>query len=234
MPHLRVVFHTAWAEQLGPGSQQLIPDWAPVDRHPSFDERHPSSRSLTGRCNATHSVLYTTLTDGHGRAAFDADIDVYHADIDRFGDAPPKIPPARRNRSSFLFFIEPPAHYVYNRAEGFDGFVANTREATVWRPMSPILETQAAISRLRPEVSRNDIGIWIDHCYPHTRRRLIDELMLSGLPVRSYGRCRHNTGELGTPNHGVFSDKGGEGCRKHRLMLAVENNNCIDWLSLNL
>ena len=58
---------------------------------------------------------------------------------------------------------------------------------------------------------------------------MIDALVRSGLDVRSYGECRRNVPKS------LWGERGGGAqCRTHRLMLAVENNACRDWVSHNL
>lgn len=220
------------AQQLGPGTQQLLPEW--TNTHNLFDVNlqkfipHSSTIARIGHCNASHIVMYTA----YGNHSIKPDVYVSHAAIPY---AIPPVPLNKMNRTNYLHFTEAPAHYMGQPvAFGYDGFVANTREANIWRPMSSLASVHEAIHKLSFEKNRDTIGIWIDNCYPHTRRRIIDELMTSGLPVRSYGLCRHNTGSIGTPHHSIYSETGRKECNNHRLMLAIENNNCVDWVSGNL
>ena len=199
------------ADDLGPGLQQLIPQWAEPTlskadpRTISRLRRHRPRAAFVGTCNSTHSVLYTA---GGKNLTGATDIFVSSAVL---GDGAPLIPAERRGKTNYLFFVEAPAHYKGPPvAHGYRGLVANTREATIWRPMSPVSRVQAAARQLTFDPSRDNIGIWIDHCYPHTRRHIINELVTSGLPVRSFGLCRHTTGHLGSPQHTLFSDQGSQ------------------------
>ena len=220
---LRVSFDNE--DELGPGTQQLVPPWS---HHVVLDESTlpgMPARAVLGFCNSTHGVLYTADASSSSNA------DVFVSLLST-GERPKAVPHIHRNRTNFLYFVEAPAHFVgLPIAHGYNGFAANTREATIWRPIELTANVQHAARKLTFDRSRNTIGIWINQCYPHTRRHLIDELVSSALPVRSYGYCRHNTGELGTPAHELFSSVGMKECSTHRLMLSVENNNCVDWVS---
>lgn len=93
----------------------------------------------------------------------------------------------------------------------------------------------------RHDASRNDVGIWISNCAGYNRlwrTSVISRLVESGLRVASYGEC-HKTvpPELRATalNQGMRLPSGDPGyCHSHRVMLAVENNACSDWVSDNL
>jgi len=226
--------------ELGPGFQQLVPDWsmsqrvdvADVETHlgPRLGGARPA-RAVLGWCNSTHGIVYLA-----GGGQFEADYYVRHAHL---GSSPwPEVPHGQRNRTNFLHFVEAPAHFEGPPlAHGYQGFVANTREATIWRPLITLANVHEAVRGLAFNPSRDTIGIWTDHCYPHTRRGLISELVASNMPVRSFGRCRHNTGLLGTPSHHTMYsrlERPEDDCRSNRIIVAIENNNCVDWVSDNL
>ena len=113
-----------------------------------------------------------------------------------------------------------------DRVVGFSGSVSFSRSATITRslvePMAVYRSGQAL--PVEPE-SRRSIGVWVNNCESPTRTRIIDSLLRSGLAVESYGSCRYNMGEAG---RGLVlgDDNLGTRCRKHRLMLAVENEAC--------
>ncbi|KAL1523846.1 hypothetical protein AB1Y20_018767 [Prymnesium parvum] len=193
-------------------------------------------------CNQTHRVMYS-----HRKSNVSARVTVYGVTAD--DTVPPKVSVVP-DAYNFLLYIEPPHNLEFDRAPGFDGLIGfrhaqNEREAAVWAPWCPQQRMWRAIRswRYEPKV-RTNIGIWTDNCngYPAVwRTGVIDALLRSGLPVVSYGRCRRNSAKelwgmrVGDGESLVNSSDGGPGlCRKHRLMLAVENNACDGWISQNL
>lgn len=62
------------------------------------------------------------------------------------------------------------------------------------------------------------------------RTSVIKELVKTNLNVISYGLCSRNTRQSKWHLTVMTSTE----CRRHRIMLAVENNACRDWISQNL
>ena len=93
--------------------------------------------------------------------------------------------------------------------------------------MSPVKVSLSNLDHVKR--TRETIGIYVDNCFPDKwRNSVIDALLASGLPVESYGACRHTHG---APNERHARDMR---CREHRMMLAVENAACPGWISPNL
>ena len=154
-PLLRVSLDASASLQ---GYQALVPAWAPT-------ERHGHGKSIVGRCNATHSVLYSSSSDSHAHLG----MDIFVRPVRPEDPTPPAIPREHANRINLILFVEPPAMYDFTRAVGYSGLVANTREAAVWRPLVPPEQVRRAIDALAYQPKRDTIGIWLDNCYPHTR-----------------------------------------------------------------
>eukprot|EP00966_Prymnesium_polylepis_P205948 4772371-Prymnesium_polylepis.1 len=57
------------------------------------------------------------------------------------------------------------------------------------------------------------------------------QLLFSGLNVMSMGHCLGNANQKGLLT--LHNDNGYNVCKKHRIMLAVENHICDDWISPN-
>ena len=133
MRHYQLRVHASLDDpsDLGPGYQALLPDWAPSEVLARDGAGHATK--VLGRCNWTHTVLYTTggRTGRHDSMPA-AD---WQVQIVRPSDSAP--PPVMSGGSHLLYFTEPPSMYDFNRAANYTGFVANTREATIWRPLVP-------------------------------------------------------------------------------------------------
>lgn len=113
-------------------------------------------------------------------------------------------------------------------------------------PMYPPTLVRRASLRLRFEPrKRSRVGIWINNCGPR-RAALADLLLGSGLRVESYGKCRHNTTEglahwqkvgrlheaNNNPNDETYQALGA--CRRHRVILAEENELCPGYYTWDL
>lgn len=80
------------------------------------------------------------------------------------------------------------------------------------------------------------VGVWVDNCEPRFRTSIIQQLQqAAGIRVESFGRCHFN---LNPRLQGSLrldpESRGVQRCRRHRLMLAIENHLCTDWVSPNL
>ena len=180
--------------------------------------------SVTCACNTTHRVAYTTRKDLEHRAH----VFVY----DTHGVRRPRIPQARRNRTNLLLLAEPPAYIDFSFVSGgFHGLMSYHRHAAIHRPFHPASAVQDALARLHIAPSdRIDIGMWVDNCKSDFRAPVWQALNASGLAFASHGSCC-NTRErsLGLSLHN--SETARRRCRRHRLMVAVENHACPDWVS---
>jgi hypothetical protein len=203
----------------------------------AFEERRVPSMSC--QCNRTHVVAYE-----HYRA----DVPAAEVTVYAIGGAQALTPvETLRNRSTlnFMLYIEPPYSYDFgNEAPGYHGLVGfrrpviGDRTPSVWTPWCSHDDCWRFVDRWDATTfpsMRDNIGVWLDGCNSMSelwRTSVIDALLGSGLPVASYGRCRPHA-----PKHllGQRAEVGSNPlCKRHRLMLAVENNACHDWVSLNL
>ena len=148
-------------------------------------------------------------------------------------------------------------------SRGFSAYASYQRAADVWLPLAtPSLlasryweqyagREEDAWEHTRAQ--RSSVGIWHDNCKSRLRTPVMDALLnRSTLDVLSYGRCRNNVhgarspaaarddrgSASGGPTDSNFprlnSPEGQRLCQGHRLMLAVENHACVDWVSPNL
>lgn len=154
--------------------------------------------------------------------------------------APPRPANGSEPLLHYLHYIEPPHNLQFKQAPGFDGLVGHRRPLVagtdVWYPWCTPKALWTGIEAWHYDSSRSGVGVWVDNCFGHNyhwRTSVIDALVGDpSLRAVSYGRCRRNSPKELWDSR-VFSDRGNS-CRRHRLMLAVENNACRDWVSLNL
>ena len=145
----------------------------------------------------------------------------------------PPRPNPENSTGHLIWGIEPGAHLGFDRVVGFGGAVSFSRSATITASLIEPMRLYHLGQRLRADPRRKTIGVWVDNCGSPWRDRIIDTLLHSGLAVESYGKCRYNMGDLGRE---VRTDdvEGTRRCRKHRLMLAVENEACPDYVTHGL
>ena len=199
-------------------------------------EVYRQHRNATCRCNATHGVTYTSEPD----VAADVAVHV----VGGIDDLPSitSIPASTQN---FLLYMEAPHNLNFASAPGFDGVVGFRRpagaEAAVWHPWCSHEQAWSYPAAWQLDLSRDDVGVWLSNCQGYNelwRTSVIDALIGSGLKVSSYGDCRKTVApELRATalGLGMHSRDGQRGyCWRHRVMLAVENNACHDWISDNL
>jgi hypothetical protein len=184
-------------------------------------------------CNRSHSVLYTHGSHRHPGT----DVIVHGVGAAR------ALPKLHSGTPNYLLYLEPPHNLEFTSAPGFSGLVGFRRPAhrgdseRVWHPWCSFGDVQRELRQWKYDRTRDSIGVWVSNCdgYPTIwRTSVIDALLASGLNVISYGDCRRNTPKRlwGERVHGP--DGVSAHCRRHRLMLAVENNACRDWISQNL
>ena len=206
---------------------RLIPEDALQDCN---KERLHVGGSIRCKCNESHSVVYSQ--GGSGEAA-----DVHVTPVGGMDTQAPTINHSL-NHHQFLFYIEPPFGLEFRSASNFNGVVGFRRPvqgdvSTVWYPFC---SHQMVWQRVREWTfnpsKRTSIGIYHTGCDGYQKRwrtSVIDALLGSGLNAISYGECRRNTPKS------LWGTRSGDGqCGSHRLMLAVENNACRDWVSNNL
>jgi hypothetical protein len=240
------------------GLINLVPHWSMPEGVDGTHAFHDSG-VVVGRCNATHQVRYMLGTpeaeaqhrpevvvydDNHGnRRGVDDDLGTW-------------------NGSVRLYLMQEPPALGYHRERafppraGFHGLVSYHRNASVWLPFHPPsqvwsvarygpLRGPALCKKLggdyceRPRLAPHDhahrrgVAIWLDNCGIPSRNALIDELYGSGVPIFSYGKCKGNQGaKLQEVRHNTA--EGRAVCTQHRLMFAVENHACHDYISRTL
>ena len=206
--------------------------------------------SALGRCNSTHAVLYTStapsdasradhaVTERAAARAFGLrraleSLPLVHLYRCLSGFPLPPRPLMPDGAAHIVWGIEPGAHLGFHRVDGFSGVMSYARSALITQPLSdPYLSWQAG-QRLPVEpATRDSIGIWTDNCGSPSRNAVLDALLASGLRVESYGQCRRNM-----PNGDEMRTDGAAGrnqCRRHRLMVAIENEACPDYVTETL
>jgi hypothetical protein len=227
--------------------------WEPVDGG-TCDNGHEGAASahgmnglqiLCGQCNATHVVTYVAGTAAQERAIRPAFVVFDTGYV--VGRRESKNGLAVSNRShSILWMREPPQHIKFaevTASHGFAGYVSFQRNADVFAPLGSaedmaidfLLSSAArATTQQQQQQQRTSIGIWHNNCGSTWRHPIIDTLLGSGLDVRSYGRCKNNVPFRGEHPPTLDDERGQWLCPGHRLMLAVENFACTDWISPNL
>lgn len=218
----------------GPWSFSMLPPNVFKDCEGSRHDLYKLRKETTCRCNATHGVTYTS----HAHAAADVAVHI----VGGSEPLPVISAPAAHN---FLLYMEPPHNLDFTSAPGFDGVVGfrrpEGREAAVWHPWCSYSQVWSYPTEWQLDLTRNDVGVWLSNCHGHNelwRTSVIDALVHSGLRVSSYGDCHKTVAPelrataLGTGMHSKDGQKGY--CWRHRVMLAVENNACRDWISDNL
>ena len=214
-----------------------------------YKARHKTPRGnprpiVLGQCNASHTVeyVYASLLRDLGRAVPGREAaHVYRWDV-TYGHGFPPVDD--RSSVNLLLANEPPAHLPFREvpeSAGYSGLVGFRRAAAVWKPLSMPAHVWEGVRKMADEAAegsrrRRSVGIYVSNCDRGTepwawRWSAIEALTLSKLPVVSYGRCAH------TPNTSSSIRKYSVGsnheliCRQHRLMLAIENFPCDDWIS---
>lgn len=236
MVELTVIVHPSpqvlntGVERQGALLTDLVPAWAAGTTREHVRRGQQNSPKWQGQCNSTHSVNYR-VAQPHMRTDAANSIHVYRVQSNDFAPVPVK-----RAAPHVLFLLEMSPHLSFAEAEGFSGTVEVSRRGEVWRPWFNPRALWEAGRQLRFEpTTRTNVGVWVDNCMMPTRNRIIDQLMNSGLPVASYGRCK---GNMGTRFIGERLQSGSPvaiaECRRHRVMLAVENKRCPGWISSDL
>lgn len=215
----------------------------------SLSSARSSDVPVCGMCNASHFARYVVGT-AEQQASIRPAFVVFDEDYVLGKPAKNKERAAASSNESrlLLFLREPPAHLPWREvsaARGFVGYWSFQHAADLWAPhmiartvasswwhhmpRTWTWRADAAKAQTEAAVARASIGIYHDNCRSTLRNPVIEELMSSGLAVRSYGKCHNNM-----PRAILDSDEGRALCVHHRLMLAVENHACADWISPNL
>ena len=238
------------------GRRDCVPAYV-TENLPAFPDTNAdaffdSTTGLLGgtcKCNRTHRVEYAyAMPNETGRADT---IYVYEASHQWPSTEEIELVDARR-APAVLWYAEPPAHLPYSWAPGFDALIGFRRPAAgeygVWYPEHTRARIQEAVrywaspDRFQPH-ARTNIGVWVANCMPTIyRTSAIDALLRAGLPVVSFGRCRRHGVpptlwrlRVADPEASVNASDGSAGpCRRHRLMLAIENNACEDYVTRSL
>ena len=203
--------------------------------------------SRLGTCNRTHHVCYVLASslpqsERYSSAAVHVHL-VMPGNNERLikaGTVP--LPPHDRGVHLLALSDTPPPHVDITGADGFVGLSgysvkSGSRGVISVPPHQPLIAQQAARELLFEPKRRRTIGVWSNNCAPAHRRRIVDQLLGSGLRVESYGRCRHNMNATERWARARITDGDSEAlraCRQHRLMLADESNHCPGYITMNL
>ena len=204
----------------------FVPNWADATTQapPASDYKQPTLLA-TGSCNATHQVQYLGCERCQMELA-PPDLNVYLAFP---GWKAPTVPVGPNRTLRLLRTDDQTPHIRFRGLHHFVGIVGLSLSSTITNPrFDPRLVWRAG--RILPvePLTRQTLGIWVDNCGPAYRRRIIQTLLGSGIPVKSYGECLPNQNSSW---RSVRLDDGGNElgaaeCSQHRIMLAVENENC--------
>ena len=224
--------------------------WAGRNASSQFSGRHsrlsPATNlsSLRDTCNATHEVKYIQMTRNHKQLRpmlRPGDILVWGSWVNadstaaikkRFGtcgkqciwDAPGVV--------RVVVEWESPANsgVTHRDGGGFHARMGYDRRADLWQPYARPSDIWAAVQRWQWEPNkRRTLGLYVSHCNVPARDKLLRVLTHSDLPgVESYGRCER-----------TMSTENGRAplaatCGRHRLILAIENSACPDYVSEKL
>lgn len=176
------------------------------------------------KCNATHRVFYTA------KKSVDADIVVY----DTHGVRLPIV--EQRHKKNLLLLVEPPAHLSFTSVSNFDGLMSYHSDAAVHRPFNTLNSILWAASRLKPDFQRSSIGMWVNNCDSQLRNEVWRNISRAKLPFESHGKCGNTVPDSVSKNLHIVSmnAKAQQLCRKHRMMISVENFACSSWFSEHL
>ena len=189
--------------------------------------RRNGSVSLDCTCNATHTVRYLPLGEANVASA---DIVLHMYQEARRRGVPPVGAAAKQTHVVEL--LEPPSLLPQLVWRGFSGSMSFRRDSAIHRPISlPSVTWKAGQELVADPVGRRDVGIWVAFCLSSWHTPIIEMLLASSLPVRSFGPCRPNQPQ---PPLTLFTEAGRATCRTHRLMLAIENHACTDYVSERL
>jgi len=240
-----------WAKEFGNHGQE---------DYPYGKKRHKTKLGnprpvVTAHCNATHRVSYayaSLLEEVGERVPDDEAVHVYRYTP----DLPDFYPRVKNITSTNLHLtLEPPSHLYYNvlpEEAGYAGSVdfrrsslavrrliwpiTTWREVQKWSSVADKAPDDEAVKRwLR---GKSSIGMYVDNCVPgrptwRWRMPVMEALSKSHLPVESYGKCLRNRNESKKLEKAKYHGKE-QFCTRHRLLLAVENAPCEDWISPNL
>lgn len=179
-------------------------------------------------CNTTHHVTFDTTRGAN--ASSDVHQNTVHVYFLHSGIQFPSIPPVGTH---LLWTIEPPPHLRAHIVHGFSGVVGYRRTDAMWLPLIDHSRVHELIGGLRTVQlqGRDSIGIWVANCNHPVRNDVIDALLRTNLNVRSYGPCRKTRNVKGSMR---LDGDGLVECRRHRFMLAIENEACDDFVGRNL
>jgi hypothetical protein len=221
--------------------------WAPVRVKDAFE--------FHGQCNSTHSVRYALARNGGPVNRWRHAVNVHlmqarerKQSLKSVLDS--KLSPRWPEATHLLYtYYTPYGHTnVRGGVDSFAGVVSFSLTGPGPRvpPYAPSWVRQAAMALRYEPVKRHAVGLWINNCGPR-RAGLADLLLGSGLRVESYGRCRHNTSEgqaywakAGRLHEANFNPNLDESypalraCRRHRLILAEENELCPGYYTWDL
>ncbi len=230
----------------------IVPDWANRTLYSATgrtlkDEPWQAAYAI-GRCDATRETVYAVnrsalltarrLLGGspvRARTPDAPDVLVHQA----YGNIAHAFEPPRGNRTRHLFFtLEPPAHLPFTSLNGFTGTMSFRTDATVWRPhvrASKVWKVGRDAAASVVPAERRTVGVWVDNCAPRFRTSVIEQLLQAAdIHVESFGRCHFNLNQSSQGLRLLGDPRGQLRCHRHRLMLAIENHVCTDWVSDNL
>ena len=226
---------------------ERVEAWAPVRVKDAFE--------FHGQCNSTHSVRYALARNGGPVNRWRHAVNVHlmqarerKQSLKSVLDS--KLSPRWPEATHLLYtYYTPYGHTnVRGGVDSFAGVVSFSLTGPGPRvpPYAPSWVRQAAMALRYEPVKRHAVGLWINNCGPR-RAGLADLLLGSGLRVESYGRCRHNTsegqaywakaGRLHEANVNPNLDESYpalRACRRHRLILAEENELCPGYYTWDL
>lgn len=207
----------------------------------------PNRQCYVGQCNSTHRVVYRYMP-----RASDTDIAV-------FGvlNSKAKLPTVLSREQPWLtahFNVESNSQAVpghdYMASGGimrtFHADVGFHRRAAIWMPYGTASELwRVARNHSFAPHRRRWIGVFVSNCKSAARVSIIRTLQRAGLPVQSHGKCMHNVSSDGPAARrreqggGTYKSSaetlGGLGeCYRYRLMVAVENTVCEDYITEKL
>lgn len=179
-------------------------------------------------CNETHQIRYTYYAANQTQLSHLTGTEIHVYRYYAGFNEPPIV--QDKSHTNLLFTLEPPLHLPFSSVpygSGYSGMVSYRTSDSIKRTIIP-----ATLPMLQAETQKNDIGIWVDNCLASPyRNRIIQRLLKSTLQVKSMGNCMENGHN---PQKFRVSDIHGQKvCQQHRIMLAVENHACVDWISPN-
>ena len=200
---------------------------------------------VCGKCNETHTVTYTIGTAAQELALRPDFVlfDTVHVKADRHTNGEGAL--AVSHGSHSIFWMREPAPHMnfteLGESRGFAGYASFHQAADFFTPRvcaeNLAMDYRHAASGATIEQrqqQRTSIGIWHTNCDSKWRNPIMDALIASGLDVRSYGRCKNNMPINEEKPATLDNEDGLRLCQHHRLILAVENFACEDWITQNI